>query len=61
METIKKRLAEKSTWLGIFSMLLVGARVKYPEYSSGIDYALTMIGATGIVTPDTQNPTKDYQ
>lgn len=56
METIQKRLAEKSTWLGIFSILLVGARVKYPEYSEGIDYVLTMIGATGIVTSDTQHP-----
>ena len=61
METIKKRFAEKSTWLGIFSMLLVGARVKYPEYAGVIDYALVTIGATGIVTPDTQHPVKNFQ
>ena len=61
METIQKRLSEKSTWLGVLSMLLVGARVKYPEYSGVIDYALVTIGATGIVTPDTQHPVKKFQ
>ena len=61
METIQKRLSEKSTWLGIFSMILVGARVKYPEYAGVIDYALVTIGATGIVTPDTQHHVQNFQ
>lgn len=61
METIQKRFAEKSTWLGILSMLLVGARVKYPEYAGVIDYALVTVGGVGIVTPDTQHPVKNFQ
>lgn len=55
METLKKRLSEKSTWLGIFSLVLLGARTKYPDYSGVIDYALMSIGGAGIVTPDTQH------
>ena len=61
MKIIKKRFAEASTWLGVLSILLVAARVKYPEYSEGIDYALATIGATGIATPDTQHPVQSYQ